>query len=251
MGEHAEHRILVVRAALRRARRAALVAGLWALALAAGLAAGPTAAQECRIALALGLDVSSSVDAQEYRLQTGGLAAALRDPEVVAAFLAVPRARVALMVYEWSGRRQQAVAVDWTWIATADDLADAAAQVERHARRFSRHATAIGDAILFGATALAEPPRCAERILDVSGDGETNDGMSPLVARRSSYFDAITVNGLVIGVTRRILQRHYQTFVIHGPGAFVEMADDHADFSRAMRRKLIREVRPKAVSQLP
>ena len=59
------------------------------------------------------------------------------------------------------------------------------------------------------------------------------------------------MNGLVIGITRRILKKHYEVFVIHGPGAFVEMADDHADFSRAMRRKLIREVMPKAVSSLP
>lgn len=230
MGEPAQHRVLV------------------AAALALGLA-GPAAAQDCRIALALGLDVSSSVDAAEYRLQVDGLASALRDPEVAAAFLAVPRAQVALMVFEWSGRRQQAVAVDWSWIATEDDLADVAARMEAHRRSFARHATALGDAILFGAEALNARAQCFERILDVSGDGETNDGVSPLMAKRSPFFEGLTVNGLVIGVTRRILKRHYETFVIHGPGAFVEMADDHADFSRAMRRKLIREVQPKAVSE--
>ncbi|MEM9846126.1 MAG: DUF1194 domain-containing protein, partial [Pseudomonadota bacterium] len=44
----------------------------------------------CRQALALGLDVSGSVDTREYRLQTDGLAEALRDPEVQSAFLALP-----------------------------------------------------------------------------------------------------------------------------------------------------------------
>ena len=231
MGEHAQHRLLVA------------LAALW-------LAAAPAAAQECRIALALGIDVSSSVDAEEYALQAGGLAAALRDPEVAAAFLAVPGEQVALMIFEWSGRRQQAVAVDWTPIAGAADLAAVAARIEAHGRAFSRHATAIGNAMTFGAGALAQRPDCYERVLDLSGDGETNDGVSPVAAKRGPAFDAITVNGLVIGVTRRILKRHYETFVIHGPGAFVEMADDHADFSRAMRRKLIREVTPKAVSSL-
>jgi hypothetical protein len=234
MGEHAEHRLLV------------------GLALGLGLlAAGPAAAQSCRIALALGLDVSSSVDGTEYRLQTDGLAAALRDPEVAAAFLAVPGTTVALMVFEWSGRRQQEVKVDWRDIATADDLADVATALEAQPRAFSRHATALGNAMLFGAAATATRRDCPERILDVSGDGETNDGISPVTAKRSPDFEGLTVNGLVIGVTRRILARHYETFVIHGPGAFVEMADDHADFSRAMRRKLIREVQPKAVSRLP
>ena len=77
MGVHAQHRFLVA------------LAALW-------FAAAPAAAQECRIALALGIDVSSSVDPDEYALQAGGLAAALRDPEVAAAFLAVPGAQVAL-----------------------------------------------------------------------------------------------------------------------------------------------------------
>lgn len=218
-----------------------------ALALALGVGGG-AAAQDCRIALALALDVSSSVDPAEYALQTGGLAAALRDPDVQAAFLAVPGAAVALQVYEWSGRRQQQIAVDWTWIEREGDLDAVAALVDRHERSFSRHATALGNAMLFGAGELDRRRQCAERILDVSGDGETNDGISPVLAKESPLFDGMTVNGLVIGVTRRILQRHYETFVIHGPGAFVEMAEDHADFSRAMRRKLIREVTPKAIS---
>lgn len=238
MDEHAERRPLVA---------AALGLGL-TLGAALGLAA-PAAAQDCRIALALALDVSSSVDTVEYRLQVDGLAAALRDPEVAAAFLAVPGEVVELAIFEWSGRRQQVVVVDWTTIASADDLFDVAVALERWPRAFLRHATAIGDALVYGANLLADRPDCFERIIDVSGDGETNDGVSPLIAKQSPLFDGVTVNGLVIGITRRILKRHYEIFVIHGPGAFVEMADDHADFSRAMRRKLVRELQPKAISQ--
>ena len=47
---------------------------------------------DCRQALALGLDVSGSVDALEYRLQLDGVAGALLDPEVIGAFLAFPDA---------------------------------------------------------------------------------------------------------------------------------------------------------------
>ena len=50
------------------------------------------------------------------------------------------------------------------------------------------------------------------------------------------------MNGLVIGATRVTLARYYQQYVIQGPGAFVEMATDYADFERAMRRKLLREL---------
>ncbi|OQA73974.1 MAG: hypothetical protein BWY32_03725 [bacterium ADurb.Bin243] len=234
-------------------QRRPLVAGAAGLGIGLGLglalAVAPAAALQCRIALALALDVSSSVDAGEYALQSGGLAAALRDPDVAAAFLAVPGMSVDLAIYEWSGRRQQAIAVPWTEIASADDLFDVAAALEARPRAFSRHATAIGEAMLFGAAMLADRGDCPERIIDVSGDGETNDGVSPLTAQAHPALEDVTVNGLVIGITRRILARHYEAFVIHGPGAFVEMADDHADFSRAMRRKLIREVRPKIMSR--
>jgi hypothetical protein len=54
-----------------------LLAPLLALALALARAltrgAGPAAAQVCRLALSLGLDVSSSVDSREYALQRKGL----------------------------------------------------------------------------------------------------------------------------------------------------------------------------------
>ena len=56
-------------------RTAALLLGA-----ALGLAAPVQAQEECRLALVLGLDVSASVDAAEYRLQVEGLAASLIPP---------------------------------------------------------------------------------------------------------------------------------------------------------------------------
>ena len=52
----------------------------------------------------------------------------------------------------------------------------------------------------------------------------------------------VTVNGLVVGATVVTLSRYYRQFVIQGPGAFVEEADDYADFERTMQRKLLREL---------
>ena len=51
------------------------------------------AAAACRQALAIGLDISGSVDEAEYRLQLDGLASALLNPDVQKAFLAIPGAR--------------------------------------------------------------------------------------------------------------------------------------------------------------
>jgi hypothetical protein len=223
--------------------RAALVA-------AALLLAGPAAAQDCRLALSLGLDVSSSVSTREYRLQADGLAAALTDPAVAEAFLMTPGARVALHVFEWSGTEQQRVVIGWSWVEGPADLAAAAALLRRTSRSFAQYPTAIGHAMAYGAAALAAGPECGQRTLDLSGDGTNNDGPSPPLIRASFSPGALTINGLVIGASRTTLRRYYEQFVIHGPDAFVEEADDYADFEAAMRRKLLRELGVPRISGL-
>lgn len=232
MVEHAQHRHLVRRAGA-------------ALLLAAGVLAGGAArAEGCRLALALALDVSSSVDAREYALQTRGMAAALVAPEVAQAFLAVPGQPVRLMVYEWSGWHQQMVRQDWVTVAGQADLAAVAARLAAQARSFEQYPTALGMGLLFGARQLSRQGDCAERKLDVAGDGTNNDGGTPDMMRREvpEAFADITVNGLVIGSDIQVLGRYYQEFVVQGPGAFVEVATDYEGFERAMRRKLLREL---------
>lgn len=88
--------------------------GLSALAMAALalVGASQTAAEApCRQALALGMDVSASVDADEYALPRDGLARALTAPEVVTAFETLPSAPISVMVFEWSGYRSQTIVV--------------------------------------------------------------------------------------------------------------------------------------------
>lgn len=224
--------------------------GVTGLLLAAGLAAGGLAAagaaraEGCRLALALALDVSSSVDAREYRLQTEGLAAALVAPEVAEAFLASPGEPVRLLVYEWSGWHQQVVRQDWVTIAGIEDLVAVAGRLAVQARSFEQYPTALGMGLLFGAQQLAGQADCAERKLDVAGDGSNNDGAAPDVVRRGAagLFAGITINGLVIGSETRVLDRYYREYVVQGPGAFVELANDYAGFEEAMRRKLLREL---------
>ena len=81
----------------------------------------------------LGLDVSASVDAAEYRLQVEGLAASLIHPSVVEAALS-GNGPVALSIYEWSGRFQQDVLIDWTLIHSEADLTTIAERVLRATR---------------------------------------------------------------------------------------------------------------------
>ncbi|WP_353801512.1 DUF1194 domain-containing protein [Thalassococcus sp.] len=89
------------------------------------------------MALLLALDVSSSVDAEEYDLQRNGVALALDDPDVRRALLA-SGTPVALAVYEWSGRRQNHIVLNWSLINDNSDIDRVVAAIASSKRSFTR-----------------------------------------------------------------------------------------------------------------
>lgn len=222
--------------------------------LALSALAAPAGAVECRLALVLAMDVSSSVDAAEDALQRSGLARALLAPNVQAAFLAgdLP---VALAAYEWSGRYNQKLLVDWRLIEGPGDLFAVAEAIGRSKRSHNDFPTAMGYALGYGANLLSRAPACLFRTLDMAGDGENNEGFPPRAAYAEFPFRDVTVNGLVINGAdfegEITLIDFYRTQVIRGPGAFIEIANGFEDYERAMRRKLERELRPRVIGGLP
>ncbi|WP_010139926.1 DUF1194 domain-containing protein [Oceanicola sp. S124] len=229
---------------IRGARILVLAAGLLACAVApcpgAAQAIGDDPGRACREALALGLDVSGSVDDGEYRLQLEGLARALDNPQVREALFALPGAPVRLMVYEWSGPADQRVLAPWSEIGSPAALAAFQARLRAARRQPMDPSTAIAPALLFGAEALARHPGCWRRVLDLSGDGRHNTGPVP----RQLDLPGITVNGLVIARPDRIaeLSAYYRAHVLRGTDAFVESAFGFRDFEQAMVRKLLKEL---------
>jgi len=223
------------------------VRALCVAALLAAATPGPVAAQDlaqlgtCRLALAFALDVSASVNPAEYRLQLDGLAEALGDPAVREAILG-PGDPVAFAAYEWSGTRQQVMVAPWSMIANDADLDAFADKVRTHDRFYGEFPTAVGYALGYGAVLLRDAPPCLRRVIDISGDGVSNDGFGPELAYRHFDFASVTVNGLVVGDGDAEVIDFYRRSIAHGPEAFVEIARNYADYGRAMRRKLLREI---------
>jgi hypothetical protein len=209
--------------------------------LLAACLAVPVPAGACEIALAFALDVSASVDAREYAAQRDGLARALQDPAVEEVILALPGG-AALAAYEWSGRRQQTLIADWARVTDGAGLAAFAARLSQATRSHREFPTAIGYALGYAAGLLGRAPPCARRVLDISGDGVNNEGFSPSLAYREFPFEEVTVNALVIAGSEPEVIAYFRNQVIHGKGAFVEIADDYDDYAEAMRRKLLREL---------
>ncbi|MFK7874697.1 MAG: DUF1194 domain-containing protein [Paracoccaceae bacterium] len=205
------------------------------------------------MALILGLDVSSSVDADEDRLQRNGLATALLAPEVKQAFFASDMP-VALSVFEWSGRYNQEVLLNWTMINSSAALGFAAEKIASSRRSHNEFPTAMGYALGFASGLFKRAPGCLFKTIDMAGDGSNNEGFPPSAAYAEFDFADVTVNGLVVNAaefeSETQLIDFYKSEVLFGAGAFLEVAQGFQDYERAMRRKLEREVRPPSIGDV-
>jgi hypothetical protein len=190
--------------------------------------------------MVLAVDGSASVTYEEFGLIAGGMAAALRDPTVVAG---LSKGSI-LSLLLWSGAGQQDVITAWTPIGSAADLMGFADSVDNMPRTVKAGATAIGEALLAALTLLSHVPAVPTRsIVNVIGDGRSNEGIPPGPIRDRMAAAGMTINGLCILHEEPDLLTSYNEEVIGGPGAFAVTCREYADFIEAMRQKLTREIK--------
>ncbi len=237
--------------------RAVFITGLGAFCFLLGVALSAQA-QTCRLALVLALDVSGSVDPQEYAQQVNGLATALDHPDVRAQILDGTGAHVSLAVFEWSSRNHQYVLQPWIALTSDAALNSAINRIRNHRKVRAGLKTALGTALSFGASLMEQQSRCWVKTIDVSGDGKNNIGVTPAQIYQTGAFSQITVNALVIGGTDKSadgitakadLLAYFEAHVIHGRSSFAMIAHGYADYADAMRRKLIRELQLPVLGQ--
>ncbi|MCP4327743.1 MAG: DUF1194 domain-containing protein [Alphaproteobacteria bacterium] len=193
--------------------------------------------------LVLAVDVSSSVDLQEFHLQMKGLAQAFRDPAVLDAIeLAGPNG-IAVSLIQWSDWYNQELSIDWMHINDAAGAAVFATEIDGVARYGNGGSTAIAGALQFATRQLEINDYDAARLaIDVSGDGSANQGAQPGDFRDIAVAKGITINGLTILNDNFRLDDYYINNVIGGHAAFVVRADDYFDFAKAILHKLVREI---------
>ncbi|MEM9781338.1 MAG: DUF1194 domain-containing protein, partial [Pseudomonadota bacterium] len=207
-----------------RGHLAALALGLTFGALSGGT---PARAQACGLELILALDVSGSIDAAEFMLQAGGLADAFEHADVVAAVEAV-EGGVLITMTHWSGASRQRQMIGWHHATDRGSLGALAAAIRNAGRAWRNFSTAIGEAVDH-AVAIGQdaPLTCDRRVIDVSGDGVSNEGRAPAPISDAAAAVGYTINALVIRGAIPDPVEHYATEVIAGPGAFVEIAEGY------------------------
>ena len=198
----------------------------------------PRAALACGLALVLAVDVSGSVDSREYDIQMKGLAAALRDGVVQDALV---DAQARLTVVQWTGSSRQRQTIPWTAMTTVADVRAFADQVDTDFRRWRNFSTAIGEAVALSAELFDLVPGCERRVIDVSGDGVSNEGDPPRDFYPMMKDKDIVINALAIETDATDLTAYFYENLIVGEGAFVITANGFEDYPAQIRRKLQRE----------
>ena len=227
-------------------RRSALVGSLAALAAAtAAKADTPVDLQ-----LVLAVDVSRSIDEVEAELQRRGYIEALTNDRVIDAVLSGEHRRIALCYTEWAGTHYQVIVINWTVIDSAG-AARRFAEKLAEAPRESQSWTAVGAALAHAGQRFETSGFTSKRrVIDISGDGRTNDGPPAEIVRDKLVSQGVVINGLPVMMNRTnfgrppdlLLDKYYEENVIGGPGSFMIVADNFDHFSRAVRTKLVREI---------
>jgi hypothetical protein len=143
----------------------------------------------------------------------------------------------------WSGHADHSVLIDWTRLGSGADLDAFANAVANVPRPVQPGTTAIGSALLVCEAMLAAIPARARRtVIDVAGDGRSNDGPPPAPIRDRLAAAGVTINGLCVLHEEPDLLASYRREVVGGPNAFALVCRDYDGFADALRRKLQQEV---------
>ena len=197
------------------------------------------------IELVLALDSSASVDAHEFELQNEGIARAFRDPDVLEAINNMRPFGAAIAVVQWGGPGETQLVLPFTHIENARDAKAFGFRIGLIRRWMRASSTSIGTGINDSAALIeGNDFEGFRKVIDVSGDGPENSGVDLYAAREAALASGITINGLAIEAEDRKLHGYYLEHVITGADSFVEPAQGFKDFARAMREKLLRELRP-------
>jgi Protein of unknown function (DUF1194) len=197
------------------------------------------------IELVLALDSSASMNSEEFALQVQGIAVAFNDAAVLQAVRDLAPLGVAVAVTQWGGPGESRIVVPFTHITTPREAKAFGFRVSRGTRNFYADTTSIATAIDDGVALIeANGFDGQRRVIDISGDGKDNSGLDLAATRKLAMAAGVTVNGLAIESEQSNLFEYYQQNVITGAESFAVRATDFQDYARAIREKLLRELRP-------
>ena len=232
-------------------RRQALVQ---TLAGASALAVAPfsaRAAEPVGMQLILAADVSGSVSTDRYRTQQDGYLEALGDPKVLRVINELDPPVLAITFIAWA--RDQEVMVPWTRVHNAATMDGFRNRLRGEQRARVGVNTLIRRALLFCDAQFDQEFSGGRKVIDVSGDGDDNQGIVGLRQVRDELVGkGIVINGLPIIVKPpeyifppqppEGLDVYYRNHVVGGEGHVTIESIGFDNFKQAILQKLLLEI---------
>jgi hypothetical protein len=195
-----------------------------------------------------GLDVSSSINAQETMIQIDGMAQAIKSPAILAAIQHGRHGRIGFAVFIWADGDYPEL-VSWRTISSEEDAEatsqEITARLQTLLETSSRSVgtlTNLSGAIDHASQMLAQAPYASNRaVVNIIGNGEDNVGEDPQRARADLLARGATINGVVVGGDPAVLN-YYRHQVIGGRTAFVLPADKAETLVQVFALKFVSEI---------
>jgi hypothetical protein len=236
-------------ATLRSVR--SLVSGLCFLAATVPFPGSEARANDVDAAIVFAIDKSASINIEHATLQRQGHVEALCSNEVANAIAGGLVGCIAITYIQWSSVGRLQTVLPWTTICDGGQAEAAASTIDRAGDRgqgrSSRGRTSLSFAIDVSAQLLDRFPGTArKKIIDVSSNGTNNDGLPVTESRQRTVAKGYIINVIAVertelGVTTD-LPGYFRENVIGGAGSFVIAPASPADYSIAIRRKLVLEI---------
>lgn len=203
------------------------------------------------VAVVFAVDFSSSIGPKIADMQREGHAAALTSPEIIRAISQNQLGCIGVAYFEWSSPGRSRTVLPWTRVCGLEDGKAVASVIRQkgdtgHIRR-GRGGTSVSTAIDVGALLLDEFPGTAmKKVIDISSNGENNDGLPVEPSRNTAIAKGYTINAIAIPADdedpHQPLASYFARSVIGGSQAFVLSPKEPHDYVTALRRKLVTEV---------
>jgi Protein of unknown function (DUF1194) len=229
-------------------RQALAVTGALTL---APFAAGAAQRENVGMQLILAADVSGSVNETRYKTQQDGYLEALGDRRVMDVIGGLDPPVLAITFIAWA--RDQEVMVPWTRVHDAATMDVFRNRLKDEQRPRIGVNTLIRRALLFCDTQFDRQFSGGRKVIDVSGDGDDNQGIVGLRQVRDELVGkGVVINGLPIIVKPpeyifppqppEGLDVYYRRHVVGGDGHVVIESIGFDNFKQAILQKLLLEI---------
>lgn len=202
-----------------------------------------TNAKEVDSKLLLAIDVSGSIDDDEYNKMMNGYANAFLNEQVKNVILNGPNGKILVSILLWSDDTM--LSLDWTLIENENDLL----KLSNHLRNIERPfkgPTYLSNSLIKAREIFTsvEHIESIKKIIDVSSDG-TNDSNTSMAIAQEYFDESFIINAIIfnegIGSNIDNLYEYYKNYVISENG-FIIKSEDLDDFERFLIKKLILEL---------